>query len=102
MVPLEAFSTKRYAPHRHSVAHWSHSLPINERRRMLALVIVRCDGVLRLAAYEVGAHRTVFYRWLHRYGLWPVVTAARKARLRNRRQREIEGRVIGWRTGRSR
>jgi hypothetical protein len=65
-------------------------------RLEVALVVARCDGVLRRAAHEIGCpRRQTLYDFLEDNRLWPVVNRARRARIMRARIESAQRRA--WR-----
>ena len=48
---------------------------------MLALSVIRCRGVLKHVAFELGYGRRHIYRLIVEHQLWPIVNQARIKRL---------------------
>ena len=71
---------------------WIWKLPLDERRKTIAMAVAQSDGMLVRAAHRLGIARSHIYRLVAQLELWPVVNRARAQRIANREADKLHDR----------
>ena len=62
-----------------------------DKRKAIALAIVKCNGNLLRSAFYLGIHRSHLYRLVYKYRLWPLINTIRKRYVLEKHRKLIRG-----------